>query len=42
MVGAGLDLAGAQLAIAAASHSGESFHLDTVRAVLAERWPDGG
>jgi L-asparaginase II len=38
MVGAGLDLAGAQLAIAAASHSGEAFHLDTVRAVLA----DGG
>lgn len=35
MVEAGLDLAGAQLAIAAASHSGESFHLDTVRAVLA-------
>jgi L-asparaginase II len=35
MVGAGLELAGAQLAIAAASHSGESFHLDTVRAVLA-------
>jgi L-asparaginase II len=38
MVGAGLDLPGAQLAIAAASHSGETFHLDTVRAVLA----DGG
>lgn len=38
MIGAGLDLVGAQLAIAAASHSGESFHLDTVRAVLA----DGG
>jgi L-asparaginase II len=38
MVGEGLDLAGAQLAIAAASHSGESFHLDTVRAVLN----DGG
>ncbi|MCU0262914.1 MAG: asparaginase [Candidatus Nanopelagicales bacterium] len=36
MVGAGLDLAGAQLAIAAASHSGEAFHLDTVRAVLAQ------
>ena len=35
MVDAGLDLAGAQLAIAAASHSGEAFHLDTVRAVLA-------
>ena len=38
MVGEGLDLAGAQLAIAAASHSGEAFHLDTVRAVLN----DGG
>ncbi len=38
MVGVGLDLAGAQLAIAAASHSGEAFHLDTVRAVLN----DGG
>ena len=35
MVRAGLDLDGAQLAIAAASHSGEAFHLDTVRAVLA-------
>ncbi len=36
MIAAGLDLAGAQLAIAAASHSGEAFHLDTVRSVLAE------
>ena len=36
MVAAGLGLVGAQLAIAAASHSGEQFHLDTVRAVLAE------
>jgi L-asparaginase II len=36
MVGAGLDLAGPQLAIAAASHSGEAFHLETVRAILAE------
>jgi len=35
MVGAGLDLEGEQLAIASASHSGESFHLDTVRAILA-------
>jgi L-asparaginase II len=35
MLGAGLDLEGAELAIAAASHSGESFHLDTVRAILA-------
>ena len=38
MLGEGLGLAGAQLAIAAASHSGEAFHLDTVRAVL----DDGG
>lgn len=38
MLGAGLDLVGAQLAVAAASHSGEAFHLDTVRTVLA----DGG
>ena len=36
MVGAGLGLVGAQLAIAAASHNGEQFHLDTVRAILAE------
>jgi L-asparaginase II len=36
MVGAGLDLAGAQLAIAAASHSGEAFHLETVRSILAD------
>ncbi len=36
MVAAGLDLAGPQLAIAAASHNGEAFHLRTVRAVLAE------
>jgi L-asparaginase II len=36
MVGSGLDLAGPQLAIAAASHSGEAFHLETVRAILAE------
>ena len=35
MVEAGLDLSGAQLAIAAASHNGEQFHLDTVRAILA-------
>ncbi|MEU6221237.1 asparaginase [Streptomyces sp. NPDC047022] len=32
---AGLDLAGERLAIAAASHSGEPFHLDLVRAMLA-------
>jgi len=36
MVAAGLGLVGAQLAIAAASHNGEQFHLDTVRAILAE------
>lgn len=36
MVEAGLGLVGGQLAIAAASHSGEQRHLDTVRAVLAE------
>lgn len=34
MVAAGLDLDARGLAIAAASHSGESFHLDTVLAVL--------
>ena len=38
MVDAGLDLAGPQLALAAASHSGEAFHLAAVRAILA----DGG
>ncbi len=32
----GLDLAGERLALAAASHSGESFHLDLVRKMLAE------
>lgn len=36
MVDAGLPLVGAQLAVAAASHNGEGFHLDTVRAILAE------
>ena len=36
MVEAGLGLSGPQLAIAAASHSGESFHLATVRAILAD------
>jgi L-asparaginase II len=35
MLDAGLDLDGAQLAVAAASHSGETFHLETVRAILA-------
>ncbi|GAA3822856.1 asparaginase [Streptomyces chiangmaiensis] len=33
---AGLELAGERLAIAAASHSGEAFHLDLVRTMLAE------
>ncbi|MEU9359368.1 asparaginase [Streptomyces sp. NPDC048301] len=33
---AGLDLSGARLALAAASHSGEAFHLDLVRTMLAE------
>ncbi len=35
MVGAGLDLDGAELALAAASHSAEPFHLDGVRGILA-------
>ena len=34
MVGAGLTLTGELLALAAASHSGEAFHLDGVRAIL--------
>ncbi|WP_143626403.1 asparaginase, partial [Streptomyces viridosporus] len=33
---AGLDLAGERLALAAASHSGEGFHRDLVRKMLAE------
>ncbi|GHK02888.1 asparaginase [Streptomyces sp. Y2F8-2] len=33
---AGLDLTGERLALAAASHSGETFHLDLVRKMLAE------
>ncbi|MBB5934404.1 asparaginase [Streptomyces zagrosensis] len=33
---AGLDLAGERLALAAASHSGEAFHLDLVHTMLAE------
>ncbi|MFE1962463.1 asparaginase [Streptomyces sp. NPDC059479] len=33
---AGLDLSGERLALAAASHSGETFHLDLVRVMLAE------
>ncbi|WP_156727471.1 asparaginase [Streptomyces apocyni] len=32
----GLDLSGERLALAAASHSGEGFHLDLVRKMLAE------
>ncbi|ANW19010.1 asparaginase [Streptomyces clavuligerus] len=34
---AGLDLSGERLALAAASHSGEHFHLDLVRTMLAEQ-----
>ncbi|MFF5725193.1 asparaginase [[Kitasatospora] papulosa] len=33
---AGLDLSGERLALAAASHSGETFHLELVRTMLAE------
>ncbi|MFI5526597.1 asparaginase [Streptomyces platensis] len=33
---AGLDLSGERLALAAASHSGEAFHLELVRTMLAE------
>ncbi|MBD0746202.1 asparaginase [Streptomyces sp. CBMA152] len=33
---AGLDLSGERLALAAASHSGEGFHLDLVRTMLTE------
>jgi L-asparaginase II len=33
---AGLDLSGERLALAAASHSGEDFHIDLVRRMLAE------
>jgi L-asparaginase II len=36
MVRAGLPLRGELLALAAASHSGEPFHLDGVRRVLAD------
>ena len=35
MVGAGLDLPPALVALAAASHSGETRHLDGVRAILS-------
>lgn len=36
MLRAGLELAGPRLALATASHSGERFHLDLVRKMLAE------
>ncbi|MEU4213465.1 asparaginase [Streptomyces sp. NPDC026206] len=36
MLRAGLELSGERLALAAASHSGESFHLDLVRKMLDE------
>lgn len=36
MLRAGLDLSGERLALASASHSGEEFHLDLVRTMLAE------
>ncbi|WP_407702815.1 asparaginase [Streptomyces xylophagus] len=39
---AGLDLTGERLAIAAASHSGELFHRDLVRRLLAEHGLDAG
>jgi L-asparaginase II len=39
---AGLDLSGERLALAAASHSGEGFHLDLVRKMLAEHGLDAG
>ncbi|GGM25164.1 asparaginase [Streptomyces fumigatiscleroticus] len=39
---AGLDLSGERLALAAASHSGESFHLDLVRKMLDEHGLDAG
>jgi L-asparaginase II len=37
MLRAGLGFSGARLALAAASHSGEPFHVDLVREMLAER-----
>jgi L-asparaginase II len=36
MLRCGLDLAGARLALACASHGGEPFHLEGVRAILAD------
>ena len=35
MVGAGLDVVGAELALVGASHSGEPFHLEAVRSILS-------
>ena len=40
MLHAGLDLDGELLALAAASHSGEAFHLEGVRRILARRGLD--
>jgi L-asparaginase II len=40
MLRAGLDLDGELLALACASHSGEDFHLDGVRRILAGAGPD--
>lgn len=42
MLEAGLDASGALLALAAASHSGEDFHLDGVRSILAAAGLDEG
>lgn len=36
MVGAGADLEGAQLSVAASSHNGEAIHIQAVREILAE------
>ncbi len=40
MLECGLDLDGELLALAAASHSGEDFHLEGVQRILAARRPD--
>ena len=42
MVREGLDLDGELLALAAASHSGEPFHLEGVRRILDRRRADRG
>ncbi|MEY9872983.1 L-asparaginase II [Streptacidiphilus sp. MAP12-33] len=42
MLRAGLDLDGELLALACASHSGEAFHLDGVRAILVRAGLDAG